>query len=189
LQKLEFALLLPQVSEIKFLEGTDKSPLCLYRILKMGPEEEIKRMADASLTGDHQFLVDVKVTARKGPKKVLVIVDGDSGVSIDDCAAISRTLSQKLDDSGILGEENYMLEVSTPGLDQPLKFHRQYVRNIGRRLKVTTVGTVIEGKLEHVSETGITLVSETGSGKKKETKSYEIAFDAIDRALVLVSFK
>ncbi|HLT75623.1 MAG TPA: hypothetical protein VKZ68_11065 [Ohtaekwangia sp.] len=155
----------------------------------MGLEEEIKRMATDCLAGDHQFLVDVIVTARKGPKKVLVIVDGDYGVSIDDCATISRALGQKLDDSGVLGEENYMLEVSTPGLDQPLKFRRQYVKNVGRRLKVTAAGAVLEGKLEQVGESGITLVSETGTGKKKETKSHEVAFDAIERAFVLVSFK
>ncbi len=155
----------------------------------MGLEEEIKRMAGESLAGDHQFLVDVNMSARKGPKKVLVIVDGDSGVSIDDCATISRSLGQKLEDSGILGEENYMLEVSTPGLDQPLRLRRQYVKNIGRRLKVTSAGAVIEGKLEQVGESGITLLTETGTGKKKETKSRDIAFDAIDRAFVLVSFK
>jgi ribosome maturation factor RimP len=82
-----------------------------------------------------------------------------------------------------------MLEVSTPGVDQPLKLKRQYHKNIGRKLKVTTGQHILEGKLVDVGEEKIKLEQEFGEGKKKETKSIEIPFSEIDKTFVLVSFK
>jgi ribosome maturation factor RimP len=154
----------------------------------MGLEEEIKNIASQKLTDPAQFIVEVVVSARKGPKKLLVVVDGDQGVSIDDCATLSRELSKELDESTLV-DESYTLEVSTPGLDQPLKLKRQYVKNIGRRLKVKMADKIEEGKLDTVNDEGITLISETGTGKKKETTSININFAQIEKAFVLVSFK
>jgi ribosome maturation factor RimP len=150
--------------------------------------EEIKRLAVSKLTDPSQFLVDVVVSSRQGPKKVLVIVDGDNGITIDDCASISRELSATLDDSALV-DENYMLEVSTPGLDHPLKLKRQYKKNIGRKLKVKLPDTIVEGTLTEVNEDTIVLSQETGSGKKKEVKIIDIQFSEIEKAFVLVSFK
>ena len=154
----------------------------------MGLEDQIKRIAEEKLTDPTIFIVDVVVSAKKGPKKVLVIVDGDNGVNIDVCAAISRDVSQRLDETGML-DESYTLEVSTPGLDQPLKLKRQYVINIGRKLRVKLADKIEEGKLEAVTDETITLITETGSGKKKETKNIDIDFSQIEKAFVLVSFK
>ena len=154
----------------------------------MGLEEEIKNIASRKLTDPAQFIVEVVVSARKRPKKLLVIIDGDQGVSIDDCATLSRELSKELDESTLV-DESYTLEVSTPGLDQPLKLKRQYVKNIGRRLKVKIAEKIEEGKLDAVNDEGITLISETGTGKKKETTSININFAQIEKAFVLVSFK
>jgi ribosome maturation factor RimP len=155
----------------------------------MSAEDDIKRFAEESLTDSQHFIVDVVVSARKGPKKVLVIVDGDSGVTIDDCAEISRALGKRLEETPVLGDESYMLEVSTPGVDQPLKMTRQYRRHVGRKLKVKLRETVLEGKLDELMEDGIRLSVETGTGKKKEIKNHEIRFDEIEKAFVLVSFK
>lgn len=152
-------------------------------------EEHIKRFAEESLFDQGHFIVDVIVSARKGPKKVLVIIDGDTGVNIDDCAEISRAVGKRLEDSSLLGDESYMLEVSTPGVDQPLKMNRQYRKHVGRKLKVKLSDKVIEGKLEEVTDEVIALSSETGTGKKKEIKSHEIRFDEIEKAFVLISFK
>ena len=154
----------------------------------MGLEEEIKRIAEGKLADPGHFIVDVIVSARKGPKKVLVIVDGDNGVSIDDCALLSRALSNELDEKPIL-DEAFTLEVSTPGLDQPLKLKRQFVKNVGRRLKVKTADKIMEGKLEAVSDDTITLLEETGTGKKQVITSIDINFSQIEKAFVLVSFK
>jgi ribosome maturation factor RimP len=154
----------------------------------MGLEDEIKSLAEQKLSDPAQFIVDVVVSARKGPKKVLVVVDGDNGVSIDDCAELSREISQMLDESPLI-DEAFTLEVSTPGLDQPLKLKRQYAKNIGRRLKVKLADKIEEGKLDGVSDEAITLITETGSGKKKESTIININFSQIEKAFVLVSFK
>ena len=135
-----------------------------------------------------QFLVDVIVTAKRGPGKVLVLVDGDEGVNIDQCGEISRQLSKDLDDSGLLNDQ-YMLEVSTPGVDQPLRLKRQYKKHVGRTLKLKLAEKTVEGKLANVADDKITLNQEIGSGKQKEIATLEIPFGEIEKALVMVSFK
>jgi ribosome maturation factor RimP len=149
--------------------------------------EEIRNLAEAGLAPG-QFVVDVLVSARKGPTKVTVLVDGDNGFTIDDCAELSRQLSKAFDEKGLI-DEHFTLEVSTPGLDHPLTLKRQYQKNIGRGLKVKLRDAIEEGKLTEVSEEKITLIQEVGSGKKKETKTIEIPFSDIDKAFVVVSFK
>ena len=149
--------------------------------------EQIKELA-ASKLAPSQFIVDVIVSSKKGPKKVLVIVDGDQGFSIDDCAELSRHLSKTLDDTGLI-DDNYLLEVSTPGLDHPLKLKRQYVKNIGRGLKLKLQDKIIEGKLAEVLDDKVVLHQETGAGKKKELKTLDVSFSDIEKAFVLVSFK
>ena len=150
--------------------------------------DEIKRMVESKLTDPSQFLVDVVLSSRRGPKKVLIVIDGDNGITIDDCGEISRELSKAFDDSGLL-DESYMLEVSTPGLDHPLKLTRQYRKNIGRKLKVKLADKIVEGQLLNVDETTIGLAQETGTGKQKETTTIQIQFSEIEKAFVLVSFK
>jgi ribosome maturation factor RimP len=150
--------------------------------------EEIRRIAEKKLIGPSQFIVNVVVSSRKVPQKVMIVVDGDNGISIDDCARISREVSKTLDDSPVL-EAHYMLEVSTPGLDQPLTLKRQYKKNINRKLRVSYQNRIVEGRLLNVTEDAITVEQETGVGKKKEVALIEIQFSEIDKSFVLVSFK
>ncbi len=150
--------------------------------------EEIKKLAESHLKDDSHFVVDVITSLRNNPKKLLVILDGDKGVNIDDCAELSRELSTALDETNLV-EGAFVLEVSTPGLDQPLKNRRQYVKNIGRNVKVKTKVNSVEGKLSQVLENKIELLQQVGTGKKKEEKAVEISFEDIDKTFVLVSFK
>jgi ribosome maturation factor RimP len=150
--------------------------------------EEIKNIITRKLADPNQFLVDVIVKGHKGPKKVLIIIDSDKGVTIDDCANLSREISKAFDDLQLF-DDSYMLEVSTPGLDQPLRLARQYYKNIGRRIKVVTHEQAVEGKLVEVGEEKIKLEQEIGAGKHKETKIIELSFLEIDKTFVLVSFK
>lgn len=156
----------------------------------MDIREEIKNIAANKLTDQSQFIVDVVVSARKGPKKVLVLLDGDNGITIDDCANLSRDLSKTLDEQSWMSE-SYTLEVSTPGLDQPLALERQFKKNVGRLLKAKTLDKgILEGRLTDVIEGDkIVLTQKTGSGKREETKTLEIPFSQIEKAFVLVSFK
>jgi ribosome maturation factor RimP len=150
--------------------------------------EEIRRIISTTLADPNQFIVDVVVTGHKGPKKVLVVIDGDQGATIDDCANLSRELSKKFDNTQLF-DESYLLEVSTPGLDQPLKLKRQYFKNIGRRVKVKLSESVAEGKLVEVNEGSIRIDQEIGTGKQKEIKTVEIPFSEIEKTFVIVSFK
>ena len=89
--------------------------------------------------------------------RIEVYVDSDTGIHIDDCAAISRFLEGHLDGSGIV-PDNYILEVSSPGMSNPLMLPRQYKKRIGRILEVVkTDGTLIEARLEEADDEKIKL--------------------------------
>jgi ribosome maturation factor RimP len=148
---------------------------------------EIRRIAEEKLS-PAQFLVDVVITAKKGPKKVLLVVDGDAGITIDECAELSRHLAKALDEGNLI-EDNYLLEVTSPGVDQPLSLKRQYQKNIGRTLKVKTADQQLEGRLTDVRDDRIVLEQQVGTGKKTEIITTEIDLNNIQKAFVQVSFK
>jgi ribosome maturation factor RimP len=152
----------------------------------MDVAEEIRKIAEGKLKDSSQFIVEVNVSSKRKPQKVTVVVDGDAGISIDDCADISREVAKALDDSSAL-TDSYVLEVTTPGLDQPLKLHRQYRKNIGRKMRIKVSDKVVEGKLVAVSDSGVTI--EQGDGKKIDKSVVELKFSEIDKSIVLVSFK
>jgi ribosome maturation factor RimP len=132
--------------------------------------------------------VDVIVSSKQGPGKVTVILDGDHGITIDDCASLSRKLLTAMEEQGLT--ENFTLEVTTPGLDHPLKLKRQYRKNIGRAMKVQLKDKTVErGKLMEVNENEIALEQEIKEGKKKEVKRTVLPFTEIEKAIVQVSFK
>ena len=163
------------------LEGT-ASPLFVSMDLK----EKIKELAEKSLANPAHFLVEVVVSKHK-PWKFTVIVDGDQGITIDDCANLSRALNESLE---IEVADPYTLEVSTPGLDHPLKLKRQYNKNIGRGLKVMRKDkSIVNGELKQTEEEKIIVETESGQGKKSEVKIIEIPFSEIEKAFVTVSFK
>jgi ribosome maturation factor RimP len=152
-------------------------------------KENIENWARQALLNESQFLVDVVVSSKQGPQKVTVMLDGDHGITIDDCAAISRKLLSVLEDQGDIGD-NFTLEVTTPGVDHPLKMKRQYIRNIGRMVKVQrTDKTVEQGKLAAVNEDTLALEREEKNGKVKELRKIVVPFSEIERAIVQISFK
>lgn len=136
---------------------------------------------------DDLFLVDVKMHTNG---KLVILMDGDQGVSIQDCAAISRHVGFHLEEENAI-DSAYNLEVSSPGLDYPLATERQYRKNIGRQLRVKQQdGTEIEGKLLEVAPQHIVLETTTKEkGKKAVTAASEIPLDNIATSKVLISFK
>jgi ribosome maturation factor RimP len=162
------------------LEGT-QSPLFVYK--KMELSEQIKQMADRHFLGSTHFVLDVKVNTRMAPPKIVVVVDGDLGITIDECANLSRALSDSIHETNLL--EDFTMEVTTPGVDQPLKLLRQYPKNIGRNLKVELKeNEVVRGKLQQVLSDAIIIEIE---GKEKTLRS--IPFDQINKTTVTISFK
>ena len=100
------------------------------------------------IKGDESlFLVDAEIKGNEGNLTVVVLIDGDQGVDIDRCAEISRELGNILEEEEMI-ESKYRLEVSSPGIEQPIKLIRQYHKNIGRDFKVDTFdGEQFKGKL------------------------------------------
>lgn len=151
--------------------------------------EKINQLSHQFLANESQFVVNVTVSALQGPQKVTVALDGDHGVTIDDCAALSRKLLDSLEEQGLIGE-NFTLEVTTPGLDRPLKMKRQFFKNIGRGMRVhLNDKKVVEGKLCEVTEEKITLEQEMMAGKKKEFTKTSFAFPDIEKAYVQILLK
>lgn len=154
----------------------------------MDIKAKIEELAGASLLNSSQFLVDV-IASSRNLSKITVILDGDNGITIDDCGLISRELSKKLDDIDF-GTDQYVLEVTTPGLDHPLKLKRQYQKNIGRSLKIHRKDkTLVQGKLISADEDKIVLNQEVKEGKAVVSKEATLSFDEIEKAFVMVSFK
>ncbi|MEQ9466029.1 MAG: ribosome maturation factor RimP [Ekhidna sp.] len=144
-------------------------------------EQKIREIANKLIEGTKDlFLVDVKIKGNVGNQKVLVFVDGDNGISIDQCSHLSRQLGAEMEEDEIM-EGKYTLEVSSPGLDFPLVLKRQYAKNKGRDLEVELDEEKLEGKLKEINEDSIVL----------EVKSQErlIKFEEIKQSKVKVSFK
>ncbi len=133
------------------------------------------------------FLVDVKMHSNG---KLVILVDGDKGIGIADCAQISRHVGFHLEEENVL-EDAYNLEVSSPGIDAPLTLPRQYVKNVERQLTIKMAdGTKREGKLNGLTEDAILLEEITKEkGKKAETIESVIPLDKITETKVLISFK
>jgi ribosome maturation factor RimP len=167
------------------IEGT-KVPSFIGIILDLRVEK-IRGITKRYLPDSTYFVVDVKLSGKKGFEKVVVFVDGDKGLNIDICAAITKSLSNELDMMNLF-EGNYTLEVSSPGIDYPLTSERQYHKNLGRQLRVDRKdGDILKCELLDTVESGITLLVE--KGKKQEKKDVFIPYSDIKKSKVLVTFK
>ncbi len=125
----------------------------------------------------------------KPTNNVKVFLDADTGVVIDRCVSYNRLLYKELEASGLFPSGDFSLEVSSPGLDEPLKMNRQYRKNIGRKVEVALLeGSPVQGTLKLVTEEGITVSVEKGKGRKKETEDMEIPFDRIKATKIMIVF-
>lgn len=154
----------------------------------MNVEQRVKDLVEQKIADRPDlFLVDIKMQSNG---KLSILVDGDNGIGIADCAAISRHVGFHLEEENTI-EQAYNLEVSSPGIDMPLNSERQYRKNIGRSVAIQTTGnTRREGKLLEVSESGITIEEKIKEkGKKAQLVENFIPFDQIAETKVLISFK
>ena len=134
------------------------------------------------------FLVDLKIS---NDKSIKIILDADKEVNVKDCIDISRSIEGALDRD----QEDFSLEVASAGVGSPLKFPRQYHKNLGRKLEViSTEGLKFEGDLTHVKQDAIELqwkqreTKRIGKGKVTVTKKKTILFDEISQAKVMIKF-
>jgi ribosome maturation factor RimP len=132
------------------------------------------------------FLVEVRV---KPTNNIKVFIDADEGMPLSGLVEYNRKLYRHIEESGLYPDGNFSLEVSSPGLDEPLKLNRQYKKNVGRFVEVTLADTLkVEGKLLEVTEEGIIIEREEGKGKKKEIKQDTILFNNIKSTKIQVKF-
>lgn len=152
-------------------------------------EEVEKLLNEALLVREDLFLINLSISSSNA---ICVILDGDNGVSLNDCIEISRAIEHNLDREVV----DFSLEVTSAGVSEPLKIDRQFTKNIGRKLsvKVQGGGKPIEGTLTGVTENGIQLEykarvpKEVGKGKVTVVKTEKIDFEVIDEAKVMVIF-
>lgn len=132
------------------------------------------------------FLVSLKV---KPTNNIKIFIDSDEGMSIEKCVRYNRKLYNQIEEAGFFPDGNFSLEISSPGVEEPLKLHRQYVKNIGRHLLVTFQDdSEKEGKLLEVTPTDLIIESSIGKGKKAEIHQHIIPFEKIKTATVQIQF-
>ncbi|RYY89317.1 MAG: ribosome maturation factor [Chitinophagaceae bacterium] len=150
--------------------------------------ETVTEKIHSLLADPKHFLVEVRV---KPTNNIKVFIDGDEGIPLSDLVSYNRKLYKQLEESALFPEGDFSLEVSSPGVDEPLKSHRQYAKNVGRFVEVTghdAAAPKLEGKLIAATEDGIVLETESGKGKKKEVKQETILFSDIKTTTVQVKF-
>ena len=149
--------------------------------------QAVERMVEGLLADDPQyFLVEVKI---RPTNNVKVFLDGDKGISIEKCIFYNRQLYKMMETSGLFPADDFSLEVSSPGLDEPLKLMRQYHKNTGRKVEVLLKdGVKTEGVLKEVTESGIKIEETRGKNKKKEVIEYDFPFDLIKSTKIQIVF-
>ena len=149
---------------------------------------KIEKLVKECITGTDLFLVSVRIS---GSGKITVLADKKVGITIEECAGLSRFIEKNLDRN----EEDYELQVSSPGLDMPFLGMEQYYKNEGRRIEVMdSEGRKYSGILKNVSSGGFELETEVKAGKKGKVKPEELIelsfnYDQVKSAKEIVTFK
>ena len=146
-----------------------------------------KLLQDALDEREDLFLIELSIS---GENAIHVIIEGDNGVTVDDCVFISRAIEHNIDREEI----DFSLEVASAGATSPLVHHRQYIKNIGRELEIKTSDDVIKGSLVEATENDITVQWKArepkpiGKGKVTVQKEANIPMDSIVEAKVMIKF-
>jgi ribosome maturation factor RimP len=133
------------------------------------------------------FLIDLTVGT---DNKIMLTIDGDNGVTLQDCINMSRAVEHNLDRE----EEDFALEVASAGAASPLTLPRQYKKNIGRTLLVKTAEGETEAPLVDATDEVAILEwtarepKKIGKGKETVTKRLEIPYGDIKQAVVVIKF-
>jgi ribosome maturation factor RimP len=132
------------------------------------------------------FLVEIKI---KPINNIKIYLDADAGLGIEKCIKINRALYKIMEEMAIYPDGDFSLEVSSPGVDEPLKLHRQYVKNMGREVEVLLNNEEKKtGKLINVSEADISIEFTEGKNKKAVVHQLTIPFADIKETIVLIKF-
>ncbi|MGB7843071.1 MAG: ribosome assembly cofactor RimP [Salinimicrobium sp.] len=150
-------------------------------------EKVEKLLQEAFEENNSLFLIELKVD---DANHIAVVIDGDNGVTVNDCINVSRKIEHNLDRE----EEDFSLDVASVGVSTPLAMPRQYRKNIGRKLAVTTSEEKYEGQLVSVDDEGVKLEwkarepKPVGKGKVTVAKEAVLPFKDIKEAKVIITF-
>ena len=172
----------------KEIEGTEAFPSSFFRNMdKEAIIQELQEKVVALLQGNpSHFLVDIRI---KPTNNFKIFIDGDSGVGIDDLVKYNRALYKQIEEEGLFPDGDFSLEVSSPGLDEPLKLHRQYIKNTGRNVEVIQLdGQKTEGELLSVADDAIVVAETRGKGKKIEMTEHTILLETIKTTKIQIKF-
>ncbi len=132
------------------------------------------------------FLVSLRI---KPTNNVKLYLDGDAGLPIEKCVSFNRKIYKLIEEAHLFPEGEFSLEVSSPGVDEPLKSHRQYTKNIGRMIEVVFLDeTQRTGKLLHVADADFILEETIGKGKKMTMQQTVIPFEKVKTTTVQLQF-
>jgi len=153
----------------------------------MNFRSKVESLLEAALEEDQSlFLVDLKIGS---DNSIHITLDGDQGVTLKDCVNVSRAIEHNLDRE----EYDFSLEVASAGVGSPLLNSRQYIKNIGRKLRVESMEvSTLEGTLTAADNQAFTLewkqreAKPVGKGKVTVTKQKTLSYDQISIAKVLV---
>jgi ribosome maturation factor RimP len=149
--------------------------------------EKIRLLTEQLLEGTDMFVVNMKI---KPVNNIKVYLDADSGLSISKSAAVNRKLYTLIEETKLFPDGDFSLEVSSPGIDEPLANSRQYKHNIGRTVLVTLkTGVEKLGVLKEVTDDGISVEIAVAKDKKKKIVTLAvIPFSEIDKTVVQIVF-
>ena len=147
----------------------------------MIPVSELAELLEPVVSAFSLDLDDVEITRSGGQRILDVTIDGDSGVNLDEVAEVSRAISEFLDNSNVMGDEPYVLEVGTRGVTKPLTKPVHWARNVGRLVNVAGDAINAVGRIVEFTDPDVTLDIK---GKLRTLNIKEIS-----RAHVEVEFK
>lgn len=138
------------------------------------------------LLEEDMYLVDMRI---KPTNNIKIFLDADKGLPLERCIKVNRALYKKIEESGMYPGGDFSLEVSSPGVDEPLKLQRQFFKNVGRNVAVTLPDDSIRsGKLIAADENSFTVSRTEGKGKKAVVIEDVFSYPEVKSVKVLISF-
>lgn len=169
------------------VEGNGIVPFSFVPMSAENQIQQIEKLVALILEEETEyFLVSLKI---KPTNNIKVFIDGDNGLPIEKCVRFNRKLYKLIEEAAWYPEGEFSLELSSPGIEEPLKMNRQYIKNIGRNVEVVFLDdTKKEGKLLAVTEADIIIEFTEGKGKKAVTEQLVIPFSNIKTTTVQIKF-
>jgi len=146
-------------------------------------DEKIKVVANSVAEKNGFFLIDFVLRGNEKNRVIEIFIDGESNISAEDCANISREINTEIETQNLI-ESNYRLDVSSPGIERPLLYLKQYPKHVNRKFDISynqnNEAKKLTGKLMDVSGEDLTFLS--------DNRQIIINFNNIKKAKVIASF-